>query len=71
MYWNICQQLAPYRKRVQCKNRGYDGIGMVALSSSGGWGGSYGSMLEVTGAEKNPIMLPSGEERKFRMMAMS
>lgn len=62
MYWNMCQQLAHHT--VNGCN-----INVGDLMASGTISGqdekSYGSMLEITWAGKNPVQMPDGSERKF------
>ena len=62
MYWNMTQQLAHHTVNgcnIQV------GDMMASGTISGKDKSSYGSMLEMTWAGKNPIALSNGEERKF------
>ena len=62
LYWNIAQQLAHHTVNG-CNVR----VGDVMASGtiSGKDPGSYGSMLELTWAGKNPLKLADGTERKY------
>ena len=62
LYWNIAQQLAHHTVNG-CNVR----VGDVMASGtiSGKDPGSYGSMLELTWAGKNPLKLSDGSERKY------
>lgn len=62
MYWNMNQQLAHHTVNG-CNMRIGDLCGSGTIS--GPDAGSYGSMLELTWKETNPIKLPDGSERKF------
>ncbi|WP_111708243.1 fumarylacetoacetase [Lutibacter citreus] len=62
MYWNMSQQLAHHTSNGCNVN-----VGDLLASGtiSGKSKDSYGSMLELSWAGKNPIKLNNGEERKF------
>ncbi|ETN95615.1 fumarylacetoacetase [Zhouia amylolytica] len=62
MYWNMAQQLAHHTVNG-CKVN--SGDMMASGTISGPTPDSYGSMLELTWAGKNPIKLKDGSERKF------
>ncbi|SDW31078.1 fumarylacetoacetate hydrolase [Lutibacter oricola] len=62
MYWNMSQQLAHHTSNGCNVNVG----DMLASGTiSGKSKDSYGSMLELSWAGKNPVKLNNGEERKF------
>ncbi len=62
MYWNMSQQLAHHTSNGCNIN-----VGDLLASGtiSGKTPDSYGSMLELSWAGKNPIKLDNGEERTF------
>lgn len=62
LYWNVNQQLA-HQTVNGCPIK----VGDIYASGtiSGPTPDSYGSMLELTWAGKNPIPMPDGTERKF------
>lgn len=62
LYWSVNQQLAHHTVNG-CNLRAGDM--MASGTISGKDEHSYGSMLELTWAGKNPLKLPNGEERKF------
>jgi len=64
MYWNMCQQLA-HQTSNGCNIR----VGDLYASGtvSGPTEDSRGSLLEITWGGKNPLKLPTGEERRFLM----
>jgi fumarylacetoacetase len=62
MYWNMAQQLAHHTING-CNVR--IGDMMASGTISGKTESSYGSMLEITQAGKNPLVLDDGSERKF------
>ncbi len=62
MYWNMAQQLAHHTINGCPVNSG-DMMGSGTLS--GATSDSYGSMIELTWAGKNPVQLNDGSERKF------
>ena len=62
MYWNMAQQLAHHTVNG-CNVR--VGDMMASGTISGKDKNSYGSMLELSWAGKNPIVLNDGQERKF------
>lgn len=62
MYWNMAQQLAHHT----CNGCNINaGDVMASGTISGPKKGSYGSMLEIAWAGKNPITLKDGSQRKF------
>jgi fumarylacetoacetase len=62
MYWNMCQQLAHHT----CNGCNVNiGDLMASGTISGRDRESLGSMLEISVAGKNPIVLNNGEERSF------
>ena len=62
MYWTMAQQLTHHTSNG-CNVRAGDMLGSGTIS--GPTKESYGSMLELTWAGKNPISLNDGSERKF------
>ncbi|MET2984880.1 fumarylacetoacetase [Aureibaculum conchae] len=62
MYWTMAQQLTHHTSNG-CNVRAGDMMGSGTIS--GPTKESYGSMLELTWAGKNPIQLNDGSERKF------
>lgn len=62
MYWNMSQQLAHHTSNGCNLNVGDL---MASGTISGKDSNSYGSMLELSWAGKNPITLSNGESRKF------
>jgi len=62
MYWNMVQQLTHHTVNGCPVNSG-DMMGSGTLS--GKTPDSYGSMLELTWAGKNPVKLNDGSERTF------
>ena len=62
MYWNMAQQLAHHTVNG-CNVR--VGDMMASGTISGKDKNSFGSMLELSWAGKNPIILENGQERKF------
>lgn len=62
MYWTMAQQLTHHTSNG-CNVRAGDMMGSGTIS--GPTKDSYGSMLELTWAGKNPIKLNDGSERKF------
>ncbi|MFM1932380.1 MAG: hypothetical protein RL226_1683 [Bacteroidota bacterium] len=62
MYWNLTQQLAHHTVNGCNINAGDV---MASGTISGPEPGSYGSMLELSWQGTKPVMLNSGEERKF------
>ena len=62
MYWTMAQQLTHHTSNG-CNVRAGDMMGSGTIS--GPTKESYGSMLELTWAGKNPITLNDGSERKF------
>jgi fumarylacetoacetase len=62
MYWNMAQQLAHHTVNGCPVNSG-DMMGSGTLS--GKTPDSFGSMLELTWAGKNPLKMKDGSERKF------
>jgi len=62
MYWTMAQQLTHHTSNG-CNVRAGDMMGSGTIS--GPTKDSYGSMLELTWAGKNPIKLEDGSERKF------
>jgi len=62
MYWTMAQQLTHHTSNG-CNVRAGDMMGSGTIS--GPTQESYGSMLELTWAGKNPITLNDGSERKF------
>ncbi|MDY7394020.1 fumarylacetoacetase [Aureibaculum sp. 2210JD6-5] len=62
MYWTMAQQLTHHTSNG-CNVRAGDMMGSGTIS--GPTKESYGSMLELTWAGKNPIKLKDGSERKF------
>lgn len=62
MYWTVAQQLAHHTSNG-CNIRSGDMIGSGTVS--GEIKGSYGTMLELTWAGKEPITLKDGSERIF------
>ena len=61
-YWTIAQMVAHHTSNG-CNLRPGDLLGSGTIS--GATPESYGSMMELTQAGKNPITLPSGETRSF------
>jgi fumarylacetoacetase len=61
-YWTIAQMVAHHTSNG-CNLRPGDLLGSGTIS--GATPDSYGSMMELTQAGKNPITLPSGEARSF------
>jgi len=61
-YWTIAQMVAHHTSNG-CNLRPGDLLGSGTIS--GATAESYGSMMELTQAGKNPITLPSGETRSF------
>ena len=61
-YWTIAQMVAHHTSNG-CNLRPGDLLGSGTIS--GAAPESYGSMMELTQAGKNPITLPSGETRSF------
>jgi fumarylacetoacetase len=62
MYWTAAQMLAHHTSNG-CNLRPGDLVGTGTLS--GPEAGSVGSILEATQGGRNPVKLPSGEERRF------
>ena len=62
MYWNMMQQLAHHT--VNGCNINIGDL-MASGTISGKDENSYGSMLEISWAGKNPIEMPDGTFRKF------
>ncbi len=62
MYWNMAQQLAHHTVNG-CPVKSGDMMGSGTLS--GKTPDSFGSMIELTWAGKNPVKLNNGTERKF------
>jgi fumarylacetoacetase len=62
MYWTAAQMLT-HHASGGCDLRPGDLLGTGTIS--GPDAGSFGSILETTVGGQNPIILPSGEERKF------
>lgn len=62
MYWNIAQQIAHHTVNGCNLNVGDM---MASGTISGKDASSYGSMLEISWAGKNPLKLSDGTERKF------
>jgi fumarylacetoacetase len=62
MYWTAAQMVAHHTSNG-CNLRPGDLVGTGTLS--GPAAGSVGSILEATQGGRNPIKLPSGEERRF------
>jgi fumarylacetoacetase len=62
MYWSMAQQLTHHTSNG-CKVNSGDMMGSGTIS--GPTPDSFGSMLELTWAGKNPIKLKDGTERKF------
>jgi len=62
MYWNMCQQLAHHTVNG-CNMRVGDMLASGTISGKDE--SSYGSMLEISWAGKNPVTLSDGSQRKF------
>lgn len=62
MYWSTSQQVA-HHTVTGCNLRPGDLLASGTLS--GNEKGSYGSLLELTWAGKEPLQLPNGEQRSF------
>jgi fumarylacetoacetase len=62
LYWNMAQQLAHHTVNG-CNLRPGDLLASGTIS--GTEAGSYGSMLELTWGGERPIILPTGETRRF------
>ncbi|MBM7062809.1 fumarylacetoacetase [Pseudomonas sp. UL073] len=62
MYWTVAQLVA-HHSVGGCKLQAGDLFGTGTLS--GEHAEAYGSLLELTGGGKQPIPLPSGEQRSF------
>ena len=62
MYWSISQQVA-HHTVTGCNLRPGDLLASGTLS--GNEKNSYGSLLELAGAGKEPLELPNGERRSF------
>jgi fumarylacetoacetase len=63
-YWTPAQMVA-HQSSNGCNLRPGDLLGSGTISGS--VPGSYGSMMELTSAGKNPLSLPGGETRSFLM----
>jgi fumarylacetoacetase len=62
MYWTVAQMLTHHTVNG-CQLQAGDLFGSGTLS--GGEPGQYGSLLEITEGGKKPVVLNSGEERRF------
>jgi fumarylacetoacetase len=62
MYWTVAQMVAHHTSNG-CNLRPGDLVGTGTLS--GPEAGTEGSILEATEGGRNPVKLPSGEERRF------
>ncbi|MEJ5864983.1 fumarylacetoacetase [Pseudomonas farsensis] len=62
MYWTVAQLIAHHSVNG-CALQPGDLFGSGTLS--GPTPGSYGSLLEISEGGKHPVLLPSGEQRKF------
>ena len=62
MYWSTSQQVA-HHTVTGCNLRPGDLLASGTLS--GNEKGSYGSLLELTSAGREPLQLPNGEQRSF------